>query len=93
VTTMLLLLATALILPGTMLRGGSFHNHLVGIVAEALAKIGNRRAVGPLIDFLENTTGEDAMKYREWVVTSLEKLSGQKYGNDIVRWRQWYEGK
>jgi HEAT repeat protein len=67
--------------------------HFSGIVAEALANIGNRRAVGPLIDILENKTGEDAMKYRKWVVTSLEKLSGQKYGNDIVRWRQWYEGK
>jgi hypothetical protein len=23
--------------------------------------------------------------------TSPEKLSGQKYGTDILRWRQWYE--
>lgn len=61
-----------------------------GIVAEALAKIGDQRAVGPLIDFLENATREDETKYRNWVITSLEKLSGQKYGNDIVRWRQWY---
>jgi HEAT repeat protein len=67
--------------------------HFSGVVAEALAKIGDQQAVGPLIDFLENATREDEMKYRNWVVISLEKLSGQKYGNDIVRWRQWYEAE
>jgi HEAT repeats/PBS lyase HEAT-like repeat len=64
-----------------------------GIIADALAKIGDQRAVGPLIDYLENTTKEDEVKYRNWVISSLEKLSGQKLGNDIVRWRQWYESE
>jgi len=64
-----------------------------GVVAEALAKIGDQLAVGPLIGFLENATRVDQMQSQNWVVTSLEKLSGQKYGNDIVRWRQWYESE
>jgi len=64
-----------------------------GVAAEALAKIGDKRAVGPLIGFLENAKREDQMQMRNWVVSSLEKLSGQKYGNDLVRWRQWYEGE
>lgn len=46
-----------------------------GVAAEALAKIGDRRAVGPLIGFLENANREDQIKLRNWVVTSLEKLS------------------
>jgi HEAT repeat protein len=64
-----------------------------GVAAEALAKIGDRRAVGPLIGFLENANREDQIKLRNWVVTSLEKLSGEKYGNDIVRWRRWYDAE
>lgn len=64
-----------------------------GVVAEALAKIGDRQAVGPLIGYLEHAKREDQMQMRNWVVTSLEKLSGQQYGNDIVRWRQWYEAE
>jgi HEAT repeat protein len=65
--------------------------HFGGVVAEALAKIGDERAVGPLIGFLENAKREDQLQMRNWVATSLEKLSGQKYGTDILRWRQWYE--
>jgi hypothetical protein len=67
--------------------------HLSGVVADALAKIGDQRAVGPLIDFLEDTKREDELEYRNWVVTSLEKLSGQHYGDDLVRWRRWYEAE
>lgn len=64
-----------------------------GIVAEALAKIGDQRGVGPLIGFLEDSRKENQLNYQNWVVSSLEKLSGQKYGNDIVRWRQWYDNE
>lgn len=64
-----------------------------GVAAEALSKIGDRRAVGPLIEFLENEKREDRMRSRNWVIHSLEKLSGQRYGTDIVRWRQWYEAE
>jgi hypothetical protein len=64
-----------------------------GVVAEALAKIGDQRAVGPLIGFLENAHRMDHMQSQNWVVSSLEKLSGQKYGNDIVHWRRWYESQ
>ena len=64
-----------------------------GVVAEALAKIGDQRAVGPLIGFLEDAKREDQRQWRNWAITSLEKLSGQKYGNDIVRWRRWYEAE
>jgi hypothetical protein len=69
--------------------------HFSGVVAEALAKIGDQRAVGPLIEFLQNAKREDQVQLRNWVIISLEKLSGQKYGTDFVRWQQWYkaEGK
>lgn len=62
-----------------------------GVVAEALAKIGDQRAVGPLISFLEGAKREDETQWRNWAIASLEKLSGQQYGDDVVRWRQWYE--
>jgi hypothetical protein len=64
--------------------------NISGIVAEALAKIGDQRAVGPLIEFLENAKRVDQVQSKNWVISSLEKLSGQKYGTDIARWRQWY---
>ncbi len=64
-----------------------------GVVAEALAKIGDQRGIGPLIGFLENAAKENQLKNHNWVITSLEKLSGQKYGNDTIRWRQWYEAE
>jgi HEAT repeat protein len=62
-----------------------------GVVAEALARIGDRRAVGPLIAFLEKAARQDQLRTRKWFVESLEKLSGQKFGNDVARWRRWYE--
>jgi hypothetical protein len=62
-----------------------------GVVAEALAKIGDRRAAGPLIAFLEKATREDQLRTRNWFVESLEKLSGQKFGNDVAKWKRWYE--
>jgi hypothetical protein len=66
-----------------------------GVVAEALAKIGEQRAVGPLIGFLEEAKREDQIRFRKWVIQSLEKLSGQRFGDDLVCWRNWYlaEGK
>ncbi len=65
--------------------------HSSGVVAEALAKIGDHRAIGPLIDFLETSSREDQLQFRKWVIESLEKLSGQHFGDDMASWRQWYE--
>ncbi|MFH2067569.1 MAG: HEAT repeat domain-containing protein [Pseudomonadota bacterium] len=62
-----------------------------GVAAEALARIGDRRAVGPLIGFLESEDRMGRLQSHKWVISSLENLTGQKYGSDIARWRQWYE--
>jgi hypothetical protein len=62
-----------------------------GVVAEALSQIGDRRAVGPLIDFLDKAQQKGAVPMQNLILSSLEKLSDQHFGNDMARWQQWYE--
>ena len=48
---------------------------------EVLGKIGDKRAVGPLIDVLPKS------EQAQW---ALEKLTNQQFGNSQRRWRAWW---
>lgn len=64
-----------------------------GIISEALAGIKSRRAVEPLINFLEKMNREDQIKDSNRVISSLAKITGQNFGSDVKRWREWYEAE
>lgn len=49
--------------------------------ARALGKIGDKRAVGPLIDVLPKS---------EQAQLALQKLTNQQFGNSQRRWRAWW---
>jgi HEAT repeat protein len=54
--------------------------------AVALGMIGDRRAVGPLINRLDDKDGIVQGK----VIEVLEKITGQKYGQHRDKWRTWW---
>lgn len=49
--------------------------------ARALGKIGDKRAIGPLIDLLPKS---------ESAQLALQKLTNQQFGNSQRRWRAWW---
>ncbi len=55
--------------------------------AEALGRIGDRRAVEPLIDKL----GSDVPYIWEMARTSLKRITGQDFGLRQSKWRKWLE--
>ncbi|MDK1032228.1 MAG: HEAT repeat domain-containing protein, partial [Planctomycetia bacterium] len=55
--------------------------------AEALGKIGDRRAVGPLIDLLK----DKSYHVREAAAKSLWKITQKKFGEDQAKWLQWWK--
>lgn len=53
----------------------------------ALVDLGDRRAVGPLIDLL----ADEKAGLREDARLALERLTGQRqFGDDAARWRAWF---
>jgi uncharacterized protein YegL len=55
--------------------------------AEALAQIGAKQAVRPLIELLPKTEGRVQSDINE----SLKKLTGQNFEPDYEEWKRWYE--
>jgi hypothetical protein len=55
--------------------------------AEALGDIGDRAGVAALGSVLEDK--DPAMQYR--AVVSLQKVTGQDFGNDVNRWREYIQ--
>jgi HEAT repeat protein len=54
--------------------------------AEALGRIGNRLAIGPILDALpERNTIVEAKFYNV-----LKRLSGEDFGADLEKWKEWY---
>lgn len=53
-------------------------------VAKALGKLGDDRAVQPLI----NTLKDKYENVRWHTVRSLEEITGESYGMDIIKWEQ-----
>lgn len=55
---------------------------------KALGKIGDIRAIEPLITFLEDET----YIFRQKLASrTLKKITGQRFGENPIRWREWWE--
>lgn len=55
--------------------------------AKALGDIGATEAVSDLIAVIER---EPSTRLSDWAVTALQKITGQKYGNEPAAWRAWW---
>jgi hypothetical protein len=55
--------------------------------AEILGEIGDKRAVEPLINALKEK-GSFNVSY---ISTSLERITGQNFGGDLIKWQKWWE--
>jgi HEAT repeat protein len=62
---------------------------IIGI-AQTLSRIGDKKAIGPLITALRYE-GHNSYEVTKQVAFALEKLSGNDYGNDPVRWEEWWD--
>ncbi|MHC5180254.1 MAG: tetratricopeptide repeat protein [Planctomycetota bacterium] len=58
-------------------------------VPKALGAIGDRRAVGALIDKWEQN---NTSPMKDVVQESLELITGQQYGDNLDEWKTWWEG-
>lgn len=54
---------------------------------QALAKIGDRNAIEPLIRLVGNTEG----KVLDDVLAALEEMTGKNFGDNHLAWRDWYK--
>jgi hypothetical protein len=59
--------------------------------AEALANIGSAAAVPPLIDALALMNAQGRRSDADRTAACLRRLTGQDFGGDPVRWRQWWK--
>jgi len=57
-------------------------------IPKALGAIGDRRAIGPLIDKL---AASNWSPLREVVVEALQRLTGQNLGADAKAWKAWWK--
>jgi hypothetical protein len=53
----------------------------------ALANLGDRRAIEPLIAVLKDKDE----KVRKSAVGALEKITGQKFGDNSTQWKEWWD--
>jgi hypothetical protein len=68
------------------------------IAAWALSQIGSKEAIIPLVAALKRGVKEIRINSREWktvlsIATSIERLTGQKFGTDVQLWEDWIELK
>lgn len=61
--------------------------YAVSCVAEALGKIGDPRAIAPLMSLLDKDMDPE---FHETIATALTTLTGQNFGTDVRRWRSWW---
>ena len=63
--------------------------------AQGLGELGDHKAVGILIEGLEdprNSVSCEGANWANWgIVKALRKLTGQAYGSSAPLWRHWYE--
>jgi hypothetical protein len=57
-------------------------------IPKALGAIGDKRAIGPLIEKLQRS---DWSPMRDVVSEALEKLTGENLGTDAKAWKTWWE--
>jgi HEAT repeat protein len=62
-------------------------------VAEALGRIGDRRAFEPLILRLSAEQDGKSDFGASCCAQALQALTGQNFGTDAARWREWLKGK
>ena len=54
-----------------------------------MATIGNKRAIGPLVETLSD--GGSEKQKREAAMDALKKITGQDFGHDDQKWEAWWE--
>ena len=62
--------------------------------AEALGNIGDKGAVGPLLEALKSYCrhGHIVARHKtESFIEALKKITGQDFGYDYKKWENWYE--
>jgi hypothetical protein len=59
-------------------------------IAQTLAQIGDKEAIGPLITAL-GYEGHNAYEVTKQVAFALGRLTGNDYGNDRARWEAWWD--
>jgi HEAT repeat protein len=69
----------------TLLKEEDFET--VDAAAEILGEIGDKRAVEPLINALKEK-GSFGVSY---ISTSLGRITGQNFGEDLIKWQKWWE--
>ena len=57
--------------------------------AQALAKIAVPEAVGPMLQALQNSTGQAQAR----IAASLEILTGQPFGLNLASWQSWWQAE
>ena len=62
---------------------------IVGI-AQTLGKIEDKRAIHPLITALRYE-GHNSYETKNSIALALKKLTGNDYGDDCVRWEEWWD--
>jgi HEAT repeat protein len=55
--------------------------------AQCLARIGDHEVVTPIVDLLDKEAG----RVQEELLATLHALSGEEFGDDIPRWKKWWE--
>jgi hypothetical protein len=73
----------------SQLLGGDVDGDVRLAAAEALGDIGDRSGIAALGSVLEDK--DPAMQYR--AVESLKKITGQDFGNDVNRWREYVQNE
>lgn len=65
-----------------------YDDKLTSYVVRELGELGDKRAVRPLIDAL--AVIKDHI-YRRWISDALSKLTGVSFGQDYLRWEEWWK--
>jgi HEAT repeat protein len=72
---------------GILLEGSFF---TAPVAAESLVKIGDKRAIAPLIEVLRMPLSEYVQRHED-ASCALNILTGQDFGTDYDKWKAWYE--
>jgi len=70
------------------LLAGNPDEYLRETAASELGRLGDPRAIEPLIRAFEN---DESIYVRGFAPDSLRKLTGEEIGDDAAAWRQWWE--
>jgi HEAT repeat protein len=63
------------------------NGYVRAMAAWALGQIGDRRAIEPLIDGITTESSD----VRKRAPLALKEITGQDFGKDSAKWREWWE--